>query len=151
MGIKNVQNDKSGQDPKDKVADVLERKAKLELGLMGSALQSIRRGLAWEHKMVEQGDGMSTQVEGVDDVGPLIIGDVSISNNQNTPQMTKNTNSWLVPTALVIGSLLAGGGVSAALLSLWKSDKPPAVIQVPGEDEDTQYSIQFAKPKNPGE
>ena len=146
MTIHNVQNDKSNQSPQDKVADILGKKAKIELAMLASALQSIRRGLDWEHKMIEQGDLTSTQVEGVDDVGPLIVGDVSISSNQNTP---KEKSNWLMPTVLAVSSLLAGGGVTAAIMSAMQGSPPPQkVIVSPSEDKDTQYSIEFATPKH---
>lgn len=150
--------------PEQVAQDLLEKQSKLNLGLLGSAVQSIRRGLAWEHNMVEQEGGeLGPKPTGEDDMGNLVLGDVRINDPQQpkedrtdavlelaklaatraAPVAATGISPWwlLIPTAL---SLLGGG--AALYTATQKPDPPPVVSPKEGPDADTKYDLEFAEP-----
>lgn len=168
---------KQQESPKGKLAKYLDTEGKLNLALFGSAVQSCRRGLAWEHRMIEDGenpdveDGTpSTELEG-DEMGPLIIGDISITEGGQQPeqrqpdqqQQTKTDNQkptspkpkGLIRRALpyVLATVLGGSGVGLPLLVsglLGGGESPPKNRQpeIPEfKDTDTIGKIRFVEPK----
>jgi len=113
------------------------------------ALESARRGMKWEHDMIE---GKETDTA---DDSMLVLGDYNVnqepSKKDNTAEIVSalaplvstgakaatGVNPW-VAAALALTTLVSGGAIASQFLG----SKPAET----GADADTQYSIELVEP-----
>lgn len=130
-------------------AQILKEQARIDLGMRAVALESARRGMKWEHDMIE---GKETDTA---DDSMLVLGDYNVnqepSKKDNTAEIVSalaplvstgakaatGVNPW-VAAALALTTLVSGGAIASQFLG----SKPAET----GADADTQYSIELVEP-----
>lgn len=99
---------------------ILTMREKMKLGFLATGLQSIRRGMEWEHSQVENDPANYGSSSGAADMGDMYLGDVTISNKPSV----KSQLGKLVTAAALLAGGFAGGTLVSKLVS------PPVVEPV---------------------
>ena len=116
--------------------DHLKKTSRLKLGMAALGMQSLKRGLDWEHSVVERDtdamhaalhgqSGEATESEG-GEMGDIFLGDIVM--NQPAPQVQKPVSrSKAAIAAAIVGAAIVGGGLTSVLTD---QPTPPAATSV---------------------
>ena len=119
--------------------DHLKKTSRLKLGLLALGMQSLKRGLDWEHSAVERdtdamhaalhGESAETaEPEGIEMAGDIFLGDITMSSPE--PPKPAVSQAKKLSTAAIVAAALVGSGLGVVGSKYLESPTPPAATSV---------------------